>query len=438
MSRSVYRAPFHRQIIPWIFAAVFFATAPVLIFYTSGYRLNTKKTVIERNGTLIVDSTPRGARVYVDGAFTGKYTPVTFQDMAPGPHTVRLERDTYRPWEKRLIVKPEQVTFANTIWLWREVEPELLVSSPITALTSSAPRGLLGIVSTFDATSTFSVWSPSTGLSSPVALSGVASGTHTLLRWSEDGRMILIGGEDLQEPAWWTRSDTASIQANPLPAGLYFWNGNNLHGTAGGAAYELEPRTESLIRAPLPSDTVDQNGTLTLLQATGSSALLLHELDFDQRRLALPEGDWRIAGFRNGYALLKNGFQWLSLKLGSANPNSDQARGSWPDWLASASLPTAILLNGNEVVLWQLDQSPETLWRQSGPVIRAVWHRSGLAVFVASETRVFALELDSRGGHQITELGSFDHVYDLSVSQDALYVAADKDGKYGLWRITLE
>lgn len=438
MSRSVYRAPFHRQIIPWIFAAVFFATAPVLIFYTSGYRLNTKKTVIERNGTLIVDSTPRGARVYIDGAFTDKYTPVTFQNVAPGDHTIRLERDTYRPWEKRLTVRPEQVTFANTVWLWRDIEPELVLSNPVTALTSSAQRGLLGIVSTFDATTTFSTWSPRTGASSPVVLKGSSSGSHPLLRWSEDGKTILIGGEDTQALTWWARTDTAPLQVNALPAGLYFWNGAHMHRAADDAVYEVDPQTGSLVRMPLAADTVDQSDTLALLKTTGTSALLLHEFNFNQRRLSLPEGDWRLAALKNGYALLKDGVQWLSFKLGSSTPSSNQTRGSWPDWLTSASQPTAIVLNENEVIFWRLDQAPETLWRQSDFVVRAAWHRNGLSIFVASKIKVFAIELDSRGGHQITELGSFDHVYNISVDQGLLYVAAEKDGKHGLWQITLE
>jgi len=438
MSRSVYRAPFHRQIIPWIFAAIFFATAPVLIFYTSGYRLNTKKTVIERNGTLIVDSTPRGARVYIDDTFTEKYTPVTFQNMAPGDHTIRLERDTYHPWEKRLNVRPEQVTFANTVWLWRDVEPQLVLSNPVTALTSSAQRGLLGIASTFDAITTFSTWSPRTGASSPVVLSGSASGSHELLRWSEDGKTILVGGEDTQALTWWSRTDITPLQTNPLPAGLYFWNGNNLHRAADDAVYEVNPQTGSLVRTPLTTDAVDQSDTFALQKATGTSVLLLHEFNFDQRRLSLPEGDWRLAALKNDYALLKNGFQWLSFKLASPTPSSNQTRGGWPDWLTSASQPTAILLNENEVIFWRLDQAPETLWRQSDFVVRATWHRSGLSVFVASKTNVFAFELDSRGGHQITNLGSFDHIYDLSVDQGVLYVAADKNGKHGLWQITLE
>ena len=74
----MYRPPFHRRILPWIFTIIFFVAAPALVFYTAGYRWNPKKEKIERNGTLIIDSTPADARVYLNGRDTGETTPISF------------------------------------------------------------------------------------------------------------------------------------------------------------------------------------------------------------------------------------------------------------------------------------------------------------------------------------------------------------------------
>ena len=119
----MYAPPFHRRILPWIFAIVFIASAPVLVFYTAGYRYNPLKEKIERNGTMIFDSKPSGATILLNGTATGKTTPVTVQDVVPGRYVIRYEKDGYWPWEKQLDVLPELVTFANDVRLWKKTVP---------------------------------------------------------------------------------------------------------------------------------------------------------------------------------------------------------------------------------------------------------------------------------------------------------------------------
>ena len=48
-------------------------------------------------GSLMVDSRPAGARVFVDGKMVGT-TPMLLDAIAAGDHTVRLELDGFSPW----------------------------------------------------------------------------------------------------------------------------------------------------------------------------------------------------------------------------------------------------------------------------------------------------------------------------------------------------
>ena len=127
-SPKIYRPPLVRQLLPWLFVLVFLVTAPLLIFYTSGYRYNLKKGLIERNGTLIIDSTPSGGTLFVDSRPTGERTPITLQNMVPGWHTIRIERPNYSSWQENVLIRSERVTFANHIWLWRISQPRLVWS----------------------------------------------------------------------------------------------------------------------------------------------------------------------------------------------------------------------------------------------------------------------------------------------------------------------
>jgi PEGA domain-containing protein len=59
-------------------------------------------------GSLIVDSRPTGAKVYVDGRLAGT-TPLTMRDVRAGEHAIRIERDGYRLWTSSVrVVAAEQ------------------------------------------------------------------------------------------------------------------------------------------------------------------------------------------------------------------------------------------------------------------------------------------------------------------------------------------
>jgi PEGA domain-containing protein/protein kinase-like protein len=55
------------------------------------------------SGTLVVDSRPSGAQVYVDGRLVGN-TPIALSEVRAGEHAVRIERDGYRRWSSSVRV----------------------------------------------------------------------------------------------------------------------------------------------------------------------------------------------------------------------------------------------------------------------------------------------------------------------------------------------
>jgi serine/threonine-protein kinase len=50
-----------------------------------------------QTGALTIDSRPTGSNVFVDGQLIGT-TPLSMTSVSAGEHTVRIERDGYRPW----------------------------------------------------------------------------------------------------------------------------------------------------------------------------------------------------------------------------------------------------------------------------------------------------------------------------------------------------
>src|SRR5262249_5024353 len=59
-------------------------------------------------GSLVVDSRPSGAKVYVDGRLVGP-TPLSVTDPRAGERAIPLERDGYRMWSSSVrVVAAEQ------------------------------------------------------------------------------------------------------------------------------------------------------------------------------------------------------------------------------------------------------------------------------------------------------------------------------------------
>jgi len=56
-----------------------------------------------------LDSSPTGARVFVDGKKLDQMTPVRVTSLTPGDHQIRLEIDGFAPWESSLHVTPGSV-----------------------------------------------------------------------------------------------------------------------------------------------------------------------------------------------------------------------------------------------------------------------------------------------------------------------------------------
>lgn len=83
------------------------SAAAGVILYGRGYRLDFKKKTLEPTGLLVATSSPDGAKVIIDGKLTSA-TNTTFS-LSPGWYQVKLQKEGYLPWEKRLRVQGEIV-----------------------------------------------------------------------------------------------------------------------------------------------------------------------------------------------------------------------------------------------------------------------------------------------------------------------------------------
>lgn len=432
MPRSIYEPPFHRRIAPWVFVTIFLVAAPVLIFYTSGYRFNPNKITIERNGTLIVDSVPRGAAVFLNGTNINDATAATLQNLAPGPYNIRVTRNSYLPWEKTLDVRAEQVTFANLIHLWFSAPATLVRQGMFTRLSANSDGDTIAAL---DASSTEMLFlTTDNRLLTKVRAPESTVIAQAPIRWSDNGTSLLMGGTNMDEEAWWTAPDALSKESGVLPSGQYFWNANELTGYDGERQYTLNPRLRTLSSERLVANRLGILEGLTLEENTSTGFLVLRSRSILHQVFQLPRGNWQFGDQQGSYTLLKDGNRWLAVRIRVDGNRAEEVTGDWPRWLPESDVPTALFLNQNEIWTWALGSQPTLIARQSEPFVQVAWHPDGQTIFVASKNEVYALELDDRGGRQKTSLASFDKIYDMAYADGSIFVTAEQGGVRGMYR----
>lgn len=84
-----------------------------VILYGTGYRLGIQqgKPTVSKTGILVTNSEPRGAQVFINGHLTTATD--TTLNLTPGEYTVKIVKDGYFPWEKKLRIQEKVVTVAE-------------------------------------------------------------------------------------------------------------------------------------------------------------------------------------------------------------------------------------------------------------------------------------------------------------------------------------
>lgn len=83
----------------------------VASLYARGYRFDFQTLKFTPNGLLIIKSVPDGAQIFIDGEF--KTATNATIPLPPETYDIRVEKEGYRSWTKRLTIEKEIVTEAT-------------------------------------------------------------------------------------------------------------------------------------------------------------------------------------------------------------------------------------------------------------------------------------------------------------------------------------
>lgn len=84
----------------------------ILILFMLGYRIDRKTGTIEQGGLVQLESTPSGANLTINGTRLSATT-YTKTTLAPGQHTIAMERSGYIPWQKTVDIVSGSILWLN-------------------------------------------------------------------------------------------------------------------------------------------------------------------------------------------------------------------------------------------------------------------------------------------------------------------------------------
>ena len=112
---------------------IFVVFIPVVIFYASGYRIGKNWQVVEIGG-IYATSPFAGSRIFVDGVLSGETGGFwawgrSYAGYIAGEHEVKLEKDGYSSWSKKVLVQDNQVSDADSFLVPMDSPPAAVAPS---------------------------------------------------------------------------------------------------------------------------------------------------------------------------------------------------------------------------------------------------------------------------------------------------------------------
>src|SRR5688572_13864453 len=103
----------HRFSIIAIGFILFLISAPLIVLFARGFKYDFSQNKIVKTGTLVVESEPDNADIFLNDEKEDTQTPANIRFVLPGEYTVTVSKDGYQSWTKRLTIKSQLVTWAN-------------------------------------------------------------------------------------------------------------------------------------------------------------------------------------------------------------------------------------------------------------------------------------------------------------------------------------
>lgn len=438
-----------RRILSLIFIILFLAITPAIMFYAAGYRLAKNGLAIQKTGMFIIDSKPRGAKIFIDGKpqttwsssiFNKKKfmsTPAKIKNLLPGEYNLRLELDGYWSWQKKLTVNPGASTFAENIYLFKNDLPAQIAPAGIKSIHLSPDKNQAVILSA-ELITFFNLANETEKSVKQNDLTGKN------IFWSPNQTKIIIDNYlyDLADLS--STIDLKKLTANSFN---YKWSGGTLYYQDKNSIYQLEPSglPKKIINNKIFNDYLIKNNYIYLIIKSGV-AVNLEVIDAatgqSLKNINLPAA--LNYSFINAEQNLLNLYDqshkilYLIDPLAAYQPLAEVINNVKTAVWADAN--NLLYANDFEIWLYNLETKNKILLtRISDAIHQTILHPSKDYIIYSTEQTINAIELDEREKRNITELIKFDSIGSFTLTRENIIYFSGKIGNAeGLYKFLIQ
>jgi len=186
-----------RTILFLALGAIFFLLAPAMILYSQGYRFNWEEKQFSKVGAFYLSIIPTRAEVLVNQKSIGKTARVLgttlTKDFSPGMYSVRVQKEGYHSWEKRLEIFPKQVTEVKHITLL-SADPAFSVLQDNVRTIWVGPNKTEALLQKMNPKDTWTLflWDIQKNLEYPLYESSRAQNEISNIEWDPDANSFLL------------------------------------------------------------------------------------------------------------------------------------------------------------------------------------------------------------------------------------------------------
>jgi hypothetical protein len=400
---------------------VFVVLTPILVLFTRGYQIDWANRKFVKTGAFVIKTLPTKAQVYLNNKTIKGTTPETVRFLLPGDYVLRIEKDGYQSWTKRLHIQAQIATWANLdrdfIALFYK-QPETIKEIPVNFTSISKDGGeiayvrgsellilnlanesseSLGDISSFRVPFTFTenlVWSNAlrvwNSFQSPTA---VSFDIAKIKKAETDGnyKVFLVGDELI------SLSDAKATSLGVDVTGFTV-DGENLWFTQGSTLQQYNFRTG--ITTPITKNLPASN-TSQIIRGEGNTFLLVG----------------------NSLYILNDVLEKIYDGVSFANYDS-----------ATHKL---LFANSNEILLYNPGQkNTELIAKSISPVSHPMLNSYTGYVFFENESKIKAIELDGRDHRNVyTILDLVDADANFALNTEGSILTVFNDAKISSYRI---
>ena len=386
-------------------------SAPLVVFYTAGYRYQFGSTHIIKTGVLTISSIPKNASIILDNVLSKKRTPAVIDNLFPGQTTVRIEKPEYSTWEKTLQIESGVSVFIANATLFLNGTPEPFTKYTNILTASHLDENTIAYLTKEQSEIHLRIHNSAYGNDQSIWKKPlIANATYSLI-WSPDGQYILVEEKTTVKKYILIHPADASVVALP------FKNNSSLWWDI-GSPHELYAQTQKGVdvfgidtHPQLPKNikaenTRRQNGRLVVIQSQDQSIVsYVDETGISSIVAYLPVGSYKFVPSPSWEFLLNDPKRNKLILIDPAQKNPILLQEDATIWQWAKDNDRLLFTNGYEAKIFSVgSKNMETITRFSDPITKLMWYPTENLIVYSQLNSIKALELDRRDKRNETTL----------------------------------